>query len=167
MRMTRLSRQNHRSITRAAVYAENLVRLNLMTESPNVDRYGRIPPVPAEPAWLALPVKEPACGRECRAPAGGDCSAAQVRGRVQLTDRDRLFFIQLYRWFPSVLNAITSRRLFVVFILGPAPGRLILLVCFSNIVPITVSGEQVRAGKHVANSETIPNRLPVPISAFA
>ena len=31
----------------------------------------------------------------------------KVRGRVQLTDNDRLFFIQLYRWFPSVLNAIT------------------------------------------------------------
>ena len=32
------------------------------------------------------------------------------RGRVQLTDSDRLFFIQLYRWFPSVLNAITIVR---------------------------------------------------------
>ena len=31
----------------------------------------------------------------------------KVRGRVQLTDSDRLFFIQLYRWFSSVLNAIT------------------------------------------------------------
>jgi hypothetical protein len=28
----------------------------------------------------------------------------KVRGRVQLTDRDRLFFIQLCRWFPSVLS---------------------------------------------------------------
>ena len=34
----------------------------------------------------------------------------KVRGRVQLTDSDRLFFIQLYRWFPSVLNAITIVR---------------------------------------------------------
>jgi hypothetical protein len=34
----------------------------------------------------------------------------KVRGRVQLTDSDRLFFIQLYRWFPSVLNAITMVR---------------------------------------------------------
>jgi len=31
----------------------------------------------------------------------------KVRGRVQWTDSDRRFFIQLYRWFPSVLNAIT------------------------------------------------------------
>jgi hypothetical protein len=34
----------------------------------------------------------------------------KARGRVQLTDSDRLFFIQLYRWFPSVLNAITIVR---------------------------------------------------------
>src|SRR6266513_4628837 len=34
----------------------------------------------------------------------------QVRGRVQFTNSDRLFFIQLYRWFPSVLNAITTFR---------------------------------------------------------
>jgi hypothetical protein len=33
-----------------------------------------------------------------------------VRGRVRLTDGDRLFFIQLYRWFPSVLKAITIIR---------------------------------------------------------
>jgi hypothetical protein len=33
-----------------------------------------------------------------------------VRGRVRLTDGDRLFFIQLYRWFPSVLKAITIVR---------------------------------------------------------
>jgi hypothetical protein len=31
----------------------------------------------------------------------------KVRGRVQLTSSDRWFFIQLYRWFPSVLRAIT------------------------------------------------------------
>ena len=34
----------------------------------------------------------------------------QVRGRVQFTNSDRLFFIQLYRWFPSVLSAITTIR---------------------------------------------------------
>jgi hypothetical protein len=27
-----------------------------------------------------------------------------VRGRVRLTDGDRLFFIQLYRWFPTILE---------------------------------------------------------------
>ncbi len=34
----------------------------------------------------------------------------QVRGRVQMTNRDRFIFIQLYRWFPSVLDAITIVR---------------------------------------------------------
>src|SRR5437879_6298587 len=34
----------------------------------------------------------------------------KVRGRVQLTNGDRLFLMQLYRWFPSVLKAITIIR---------------------------------------------------------
>src|SRR5882724_9009913 len=34
----------------------------------------------------------------------------KVRGRVQFTNSDRLFFIQLYRWFPAVLNVITIIR---------------------------------------------------------
>src|SRR5258705_13240586 len=34
----------------------------------------------------------------------------KVRGRVQLTSGDRLFLVQLYRWFPSVLKAITIVR---------------------------------------------------------
>src|SRR6266516_7782426 len=34
----------------------------------------------------------------------------KVRGRVQFTNSDRLFFIQLYRWFPSILKAITIIR---------------------------------------------------------
>src|SRR6267154_5922231 len=34
----------------------------------------------------------------------------KVRGRVRLQDGDRLFFIQLYRWFPSVLKAIAIVR---------------------------------------------------------
>ncbi len=34
----------------------------------------------------------------------------KVHGRVRLTNSDRLFFIQLYRWFPSVLKAITVIR---------------------------------------------------------
>jgi hypothetical protein len=31
----------------------------------------------------------------------------KMHGRVQFKNSDRLFFIQLYRWFPSVLKAIT------------------------------------------------------------
>src|SRR5437870_7404098 len=34
----------------------------------------------------------------------------KVRGRHQLTNGDRLFLVQLYRWFPSVLNVITIIR---------------------------------------------------------
>jgi transposase InsO family protein len=34
----------------------------------------------------------------------------KVRGRIQLTNADRLFFVQLYRWFPSILKAITIIR---------------------------------------------------------
>src|SRR5271165_1408347 len=34
----------------------------------------------------------------------------KVRGRVRFTNNDRLFFILLYRWFPSVLQAIKIIR---------------------------------------------------------
>jgi type II secretory pathway pseudopilin PulG len=34
----------------------------------------------------------------------------KVQSRVRLTNNDRLFFVQLYRWFPSVLKAITIIR---------------------------------------------------------
>src|SRR5437660_5173585 len=34
----------------------------------------------------------------------------RVRGRVQFTNGDRLFLVQLYRWFPSILRAITIIR---------------------------------------------------------
>ena len=34
----------------------------------------------------------------------------KVRGRIRLTNGDRLVFIQLYRWFPSVLKVITVIR---------------------------------------------------------
>src|SRR6266850_7435510 len=33
-----------------------------------------------------------------------------VRGRAELTNTDRLFFILLYRWFPSILKTITIIR---------------------------------------------------------
>jgi len=34
----------------------------------------------------------------------------KVLGRVHFTNSDRLFLIQLYRWFPSVLKVITIIR---------------------------------------------------------
>jgi hypothetical protein len=30
----------------------------------------------------------------------------KVRGRVQLTNSDRWIFVQLYRWFPSLLQVV-------------------------------------------------------------
>jgi hypothetical protein len=34
----------------------------------------------------------------------------QTRGRVQLTNLDRLFLVQLYRWFPSILRVLAIVR---------------------------------------------------------
>ena len=34
----------------------------------------------------------------------------KLRGRVHLTNGDRLFLVQLYRWFPSLLKTITIIR---------------------------------------------------------
>jgi hypothetical protein len=32
------------------------------------------------------------------------------KGRARLTNNDRWFFVQLYRWFPSILTAVTIVR---------------------------------------------------------
>jgi hypothetical protein len=34
----------------------------------------------------------------------------KVQGRVRLMNNDHWVFIQLYRWFPSILNALTIIR---------------------------------------------------------
>ena len=34
----------------------------------------------------------------------------KLRGRVKLANSDRWFFIQLYRWFPSILKVLTVVR---------------------------------------------------------
>jgi hypothetical protein len=34
----------------------------------------------------------------------------RLQGRVRLTNRDRWFFVQLYRWFPSILQVLTIIR---------------------------------------------------------
>jgi hypothetical protein len=34
----------------------------------------------------------------------------KVRGRAKLTNNDRWFLIQLYRWFPSILQVVTIIR---------------------------------------------------------
>jgi hypothetical protein len=34
----------------------------------------------------------------------------RLHGRVRLTNHDRWFFIQLYRWFPAILRVLTIMR---------------------------------------------------------
>jgi hypothetical protein len=34
----------------------------------------------------------------------------KVKGRAKLTNADRWFFVQLYRWFPSILDVVTIIR---------------------------------------------------------
>jgi hypothetical protein len=34
----------------------------------------------------------------------------KVQGRIRFTNNDRWFFIQLYRWFPSILQVLTIIR---------------------------------------------------------
>ena len=34
----------------------------------------------------------------------------KLKGRAQLTNSDRWFFVQLYRWFPSILQVFTIVR---------------------------------------------------------
>src|SRR3977135_4483236 len=34
----------------------------------------------------------------------------KVQGRIWLTNNDRWFFVQLYRWFPSILQVLTVIR---------------------------------------------------------
>ena len=55
----------------------------------------------------------------------------KVRGRVQFTNSDRLFFIQLYRWFPSVLEGRDDH---------PAPDPRALASCwFSALLALEVA----------------------------
>src|SRR5437667_10685940 len=49
-------------------------------------------------------------GRERGAPSSTDCPAAQGARSRPAHKWDRLFLVLLYRWFPSVLRAITIIR---------------------------------------------------------
>src|ERR1700694_5733243 len=49
-------------------------------------------------------------------------------GRVRLTNHDRWFFIQLYRWFPAILKVLTIVRAETLVAL--ASGRLSALLAF-------------------------------------
>ena len=61
---------------------------------------------------LGLPFKSKSCLAAENAALRQQVIVLQrkVRSRVEFTDGERLFFIQLYRWFPSVLSAIKIIR---------------------------------------------------------
>src|ERR1700724_3704532 len=51
----------------------------------------------------------------------------RLRGRVRLTNHDRWFLIQLYRWFPSILKVLTIIRPETL-----AQGRLLVLLAWKS-----------------------------------
>ena len=66
----------------------------------------------------------------------------KMRGRVRFTNNDRWFFIQLYRWFPSILQVLTIIRPETPRAL--ASGRLSLLLALE--VAFTGRAAADRAG---------------------
>ena len=62
----------------------------------------------------------------------------RLPGRVRLTNNDRWFFIQLYRWFPSILKVLTIIRPETLV----AQGRLSLLLAFWKSRPARHPGER-------------------------
>ena len=50
------------------------------------------------------------------------------RGRARLANHDRLFFIQLYRWFPSILQVVIIIRPETIPIILPRKRQQILAV---------------------------------------
>src|SRR5947209_8962641 len=66
--------------SRSPVCTENLIRIDCVTESPNVNGDDRaLLPLP-DPVRLAVQVEEPTWGRERGAPSSTDCAAAQGTG---------------------------------------------------------------------------------------
>src|SRR3979490_2267315 len=92
------------------VSTENSIRVDNATESPNLSGDDRL-------FCLCLSLFASPFKSKSRLEAENAALRYQlivlkrrVRGRVQLTSGDRLFLVQLYRWFPSVLKAITIIR---------------------------------------------------------
>ncbi|MEJ2375730.1 MAG: hypothetical protein P8Y71_10025 [Pseudolabrys sp.] len=42
----------------------------------------------------------------------------QARGRIRLTNLDRLFLVQLYRWFPAILQVLGKEPVFAAIGVG-------------------------------------------------
>ena len=60
----------------------------------------------------------------------------KMRGRSQLTNNDHWFFIQLYRWFPSILQFLTIIRPITSLAasIRPGPETIGLVQCTPNQV---------------------------------
>jgi hypothetical protein len=90
------------------VCTENLIHVDEMRESPKLTRWLRFYAF----AILASPLKSrsrlEAENAALRHQLIIMCRQRPVR--VRLTNNDRLFFIQLYRWFPSILKVLTVVR---------------------------------------------------------
>ena len=65
----------------------------------------------------------------------------KVRGRVYFTNSDRLFFVQLYRWFPAALRAVSLIR----------PATIV-----RGIEPVSAA---IGAGKHAGGRPQIDASL--------
>jgi hypothetical protein len=88
------------------VCTENSIRIDYVTESPNLSGDDRaVLPLPG-PVRLAFKSKSRLEPENAALRHQLIVLQQRVRGRIPLTNGDRLFFVQLYRWFPSVLKAI-------------------------------------------------------------
>jgi hypothetical protein len=98
------------SSSSGAVCAKNFIRIDLVTESLIVADDGRpVLPLPG-PDRLVFKSKSRLEAENAALRHQLIVLQRKVRGRVQFTNGDRLFFIQLYRWFPSILKATTIIR---------------------------------------------------------
>jgi hypothetical protein len=70
-------------------------------------------------AWISLVLNLLAAFSRSKSRLGAENAALrqqlivlqrEVRGRIEFDNGDRLFFVQLYRWFPSVLEAMLIIR---------------------------------------------------------
>src|SRR5258706_6909998 len=85
-----------------SVCTENLIRIDCVTESPNVNGDDR--------ALLPLPDPVRLAAEDAALRHQLIVLQRKVRGRAQLTNGDRLFLVLLYRLVPSVLRTITIIR---------------------------------------------------------
>jgi hypothetical protein len=84
--------------------------LDLVRESLNVGHDGRADLPVLEPGFFTLQLRERLEPENAALRQQLTVLRRKARGRVQFTNSDRLFFIQVYRWFPAILKAMTIIR---------------------------------------------------------